>query len=159
MKGFFRNSTFLLLAGLLLISFSGINLYTHFCSCEDLNYVTAMPSSTCCEHEATPVECCGTVSTSPSCCSEEENNCPDGHVSKSACCTTQHLFIKLTADINIHTNQNLIKLIPFDFDNNTTEEYPTTSLSCIPLSCCVSPPLLLHGKELLNFLHQRRIDC
>ncbi len=160
MKGLLRNSMFLLVAGILVLSVSGFNVYLHHCSCEGMQYLTTLPSPACCGDEITAAECCGTDSASPSCCSEGENNCTNTtQISKSACCTTHHYFIRLSTDFDYQIKQNPVKLIAVDYDNFTTEEYSIPLLSCIPAVFYTSLPLLLHGKELLNYLHQRRIDC
>lgn len=159
MRVFLRHSTLLFLTGLLLVSVSGINLYVHYCSCEDLNYVTALPLSTCCEHETNHDECCGIGSYSPSCCGEGGNDCPDTHITRSVCCTNQQLYIKLNADLNSQIKQYQDKLVPVDFNTFSTEEHSTHLLSRLPVIHRESPPLLLYGKDLLNYLHQRRLDC
>ncbi|GEM_PF-2089142 len=161
MSRFLKNSMLVLLSGLFLFSVSGVNIYMHHCSCKDLQYVTATPSASCCTHDETMTGCCGTGPTDhTSCCTSTENSCTGSiRFKTSDCCTTEHLFIRLDTDLDRQIKQDPVlhyALLSDDIDSN---ESSLILNSGQPYQYDAPPGTHISGKDLLNLLHQRRIDC
>ena len=160
MKGFLRNSVLSLLTGILILSVSGVNIYMHHCSCEDLKYVTAIPSSLCCEHGKVPSGGCTDLPSAQSCYSKPDNGCTNSiHFSKTDCCTTEHHFIRLDTEFDRQLKQDQIRLFALLPDHVYLSEHSPGLDSGHPDQYAPSPPVPLSGTELLDLLHQRRIDC
>lgn len=160
MRNFLRNSVLSLLAGVIMLSVSGINIYMHHCSCQDLQYVTAIPSSSCCAHGENLSACCTAPPSASSCCSKPENSCANTvHLSKTECCTTEHYFVRLDTDLDRQIKQDHVRLFAWLLDYVYTNEHSPELDSGQPYPYDPSPPPPLSGTELLDLLHQRRIDC
>ncbi|MDD5506983.1 MAG: hypothetical protein PHD25_01465 [Bacteroidales bacterium] len=160
MKEFIRNSILALVTGLLVISVSGVNIFIHHCSCKDLKYATAIPSSTCCDHREDLSGCCTTRPPEPSCCSKTENSSPNTtHISKTKCCTKEHYFVKLVTDLDQQIKKDHIRLFVFAVPDARPDVPSHSLISGKPFQYDSSPPIPLSGRELLDLLHQRRLDC
>ena len=160
MKGFFRNSILSLVAGILMVSVIGVNIYIHHCSCEDLQYVTAIPSSTCCGHGQHEPGCCSAMASEQSCCNGPENSCPNSiHFNNISCCTTEHHFIRLDTDLDQQIKRDHLLHLAFVIDVVSPDISSESLEQDKPYQYDSSPPFTFSGRELLTLLHQRRIDC
>jgi len=154
MKSLIRNIVSVTLGLVLLVSMSGINIYSH--SCEESGYEKSslFAGLADCGHQEMEIVVCET--SSHDCCSETINSKPQ--TKKEGCCNTSEQQFKLSMEFNF-VNQNTSIADVFDFVIEEfrifSEEDLTYEVTFLKVENIFKPPA---AKTLLLMLHQLKTE-
>ncbi len=159
MPKLFQKILALILSLVILIITSGINIYTHHCSCSQVFEISVTAfSDDCCDHNDHH-SCNNENADNQSCCSSGDNENPQHVCSLDGCCTYTHDYLKISENFDRPASV-LLKIseieIPADFVSQVFQNVP---LECdvIQIANNSSPPPFFVGKEYVVFTHSLKI--
>jgi hypothetical protein len=161
LKKLLKNSGLLLIAGLFMISATGLYFTVHQCKSENFTlFFLFTPSSGYCEHEIScqiAHNCCESIASDAQCYSEEAGDPPDScpPVNLPGCCSDTVLQFD-TDDDFVKTERPVISIGNIQLQSDFGFELIQTPGNPAGYSrhSCLHPPGKLHGRQLAFFNRQ-----
>lgn len=152
MNSFFKHIASFVLSFLLLMSISGITVYSHYCHGSNFETSSLFQDEASCEHDKHNY-----CTDNPESCCTEKSSCKTEHAN-SDCCENSEKQIKLIVDFDILKQHKKVKSVfDFIFEElifSPLENYFVDNIQTIEINEIETAV----GKQLLVFLHQLKTE-